>query len=127
VIYCLDSWAVLGWLEDDEPAASRVDEVMSMRPVMSWLNVGEVYYIVMRKSGEDLAREVLTSLRATVRLDDVSSERVLTAARIKAAHPMAFADAVAIATSEAHDAILLTGDPEILEAAGTWTVEDLRG
>lgn len=124
--YCLDSWAVLGWLEGDEPAATRVDQVLSSRPVMSWLNVGEVYYIVMRSGGEDLATEVLTSLRATVRLDEVSSDRVLSAARIKAAHPMAFADAIAVATSEAHEATLLTGDREILEADGSWAVEDLR-
>ena len=48
------------------------------------------------------------------------------AATIEAAYPMAFADAFAIATSVARGAVLLTGDPEILEAGGPWQVEDLR-
>ncbi len=39
---------------------------------------------------------------------------------------MAFADAFALAAARAHDAVLLTGDPEILEARGDWKVEDLR-
>lgn len=43
-----------------------------------------------------------------------------------ALRPMAFADAFAIAPSAGHAAVLLTGDPEILDAGGGWPVEDLR-
>jgi len=39
---CLDSWAVLRWLEGVEPAASRVEDLLPKRPLMSWMNVGEV-------------------------------------------------------------------------------------
>jgi PIN domain nuclease of toxin-antitoxin system len=46
VTECLDSWAVLAWLEGEEPAASRVQEALVSRPVMSWINVGEVAYVV---------------------------------------------------------------------------------
>ena len=55
-----------------------------------------------------------------------SEARVLEAARIKAAYPMADADAFAVATALAHRAVLLTGDPEILDAGGAWSTEDLR-
>ena len=50
----------------------------------------------------------------------------MAAARIKASHPLAYADAFALATAEAHGAVLLTGDPEILAAKGPWRVQDLR-
>jgi len=48
------------------------------------------------------------------------------AAHIKARHPMAYAEAFAVATALAHRATLLTGDPEILDADPTWPVVDLR-
>ncbi len=124
--YCLDSWAVLRWLEGTEPAGSRVDSVLPTRPVMSWLNVGEVYYVTARVAGEAAARDVVGDLRSILVLDELSPGRVLEAASIKAVHPMAFGDAFAIATAVAHDAVLLTGDPEIVETRGQWTVEDLR-
>ena len=93
---------------------------------MSWLNLGEVFYIVMRREGEKDAERVLRSVRHQVILDHVSPERVLSAARIKAQYPMALADAFAISTALAHRAVLLTGDPEILSVDGPWAAEDLR-
>jgi predicted nucleic acid-binding protein len=38
----------------------------------------------------------------------------LSAAKIKAAHPISYADAFAIATAKAENARLATGDPEVL-------------
>ena len=57
---CLDSWAVLAWLDGDEPVATAVQDVFeSERPWMSWLNVGEVAYQVERRhgAGEEGLRE----------------------------------------------------------------------
>ena len=124
--YALDSWAILSWLDGEEPAATRVEDVMKTRPLMSWLNLGEVFYIVMRRADEKEAERVLRAIRHRITVDQVSPERVLAAARIKAQHPMAFADAFAIATALANRAVLLTGDPEILSVDGPWTAEDLR-
>ena len=53
-------------------------------------------------------------------------ERIIDAARIKAEHPMAYADAFAAATAMAHDATLWTGDPELLVHDATWRWRDLR-
>lgn len=123
---CLDSWAVLRWLEGDEPAASRVEASIRSRPVMSWINLGEVSSVVERAAGADRARQVVHDLRRRLRLDLPTELRVLEAARIKAAHAMAHAGAFAIATAIAHGATLLTGDPEILDADSDWVTEDLR-
>jgi predicted nucleic acid-binding protein len=65
-------------------------------------------------------------LRAAAALDDATSERVLAAARIKAAHPIAFADCFAAATAAARNAVLYTGDPELLEREVGCRTRDLR-
>lgn len=93
--FALDSWAVLRLLEGTEPAAGRVEQI-------------------------------LTDLRPRLDLDLPSEHRVLAAATIKADHPMAYADAFAAATAAAHDATLLTGDPELLLDGAPWRWEDLR-
>lgn len=124
--FCLDSWAVLRWLEGVDPAATRVDGVIDTRPVMSWVNLGEVFYVTMRAAGRDVADDLTDDLRRLLALDEATPARVLEASAVKAVHSMAFADAFAVATARAHDAVLLTGDPEILDAEGDWLVEDLR-
>ena len=48
------------------------------------------------------------------------------AARIKADHPMAFADAFGAALAVAERATLWTGDPELLVAGAIWQWRDLR-
>jgi predicted nucleic acid-binding protein len=97
-----------------------------MRPVMSWINLGEVAYIVERQAGETRARQLVQDLRPRLTLDLPSQIRVLEAAHIRAHHPMAYADAFAVATALAHRATLLTGDPEILEGDPRWRTADLR-
>lgn len=89
---CLDSWAVLAWLDGDDPVTALV----------------------------------VPRLRASVALDDVSSDRVLAAAHINALHPIAFADCFAAATALARGATLLTGDPELIERDLGCDVRDLR-
>jgi predicted nucleic acid-binding protein len=124
--YCLDSWAVLRFLEGSASAARRVRQVMRLgRPIMSWINLGEVYYTVHREAGAAEAESTLAQLRPLLTLDAVTPERVLEAARIKAAHPLAYGDAFAVATATAHGAVLLTGDPEITRRALGCRVEDL--
>ena len=123
----LDSWAVLRFLENAQPAADLVAALLDdQRPLMSWINLGEVHYVVRRAHGEDAAMETVRDLRDVldVRLPD---ERiVLDAARIKADHPMAFADAFAAALAIAERAMLWTGDPELLVADTPWQWRDLR-
>ena len=125
--FALDSWAVLRLLEGTDPAAGRVEQILNdTRPVMSWINLGEVFYIVRRDQSDSEAHEVVRDLRLRLDLDLPSEHRVLAAATIKADHPMAYADAFAAATAAAHDATLLTGDPELLREGSTWRWEDLR-
>ena len=123
---CLDSWAILRWLEGVEPAASRVEVALVSRPVMSWINLGEVAYIVERMAGTVRSRQVVRELQHQLSLDLPTEARVLEAAHIKAVHAMAYADSFAVATAIAYDCTLLTGNPELLDGNPAWPTLDLR-
>lgn len=123
----LDSWAVLRYLEGAEPAAELVAELLEMdRPVMSWINLGEVYYILRRSVGEDAAAETVRDVRDVVEVRLPDEQLVLDAARIKADQPMAYADAFGAALAVAERAELWTGDPELLIDGATWRWRDIR-
>lgn len=123
----LDSWAVLRYLEDAQPAAGTVADLLDReRPLMSWINLGEVHYVLRRIQGEDDATETVRDLRDVIDARLPDERLVLDAARIKADHPMAFADAFAAALTVAQDAALWTGDPELLLDRSSWRWRDLR-
>ncbi len=123
----LDSWAVLRYLEGEEPAAELVAELLEMdRPLMSWINLGEVYYILRRSVGEEAAAETVRDVRDVVEVRLPDEQLVLDAARIKADQPMAYADAFGAALAMAERAELWTGDPELLIDGATWRWRDIR-
>lgn len=90
------------------------------------VNLGEVFYVVHRDHGHEEAQQVVHDVQSQVDAELPTEQRVLQTARVKAEHPLAYADAFAAATALAHDATLLTGDPELLTSAEIWRVEDLR-
>jgi predicted nucleic acid-binding protein len=123
----LDSWAVLRFLEDVQPAADLVAALLDdQRPLMSWINLGEVHYIVRRAHGEEAATSTVRDLRDVIETRLPDERLVLQAARIKADHPMAFADAFGAALASTEKATLWTGDPELLIADSSWQWRDLR-
>ncbi|MGI8628321.1 MAG: type II toxin-antitoxin system VapC family toxin [Geodermatophilaceae bacterium] len=124
---CLDSWAILAWLDGEQPALSRVEEVIASRPVVSWINLVEVYYRLERDHGRLAADKTLASLRAAVSAELPGTARMIETARLKARAPIALADCFAVATATAHRLVLFTGDPEILMLPERpCDVEDLR-
>jgi PIN domain nuclease of toxin-antitoxin system len=127
VSVCLDSWAVLAWLDGEEPAQSRIEELVADRPLISWVNLVEVYYRVARDHGSNAADETLSDLRSALSLDLPGTARMVEVARLKARAPIALADCFAVSTAAAHDLVLLTGDPEIIDLeVCPCQVEDLR-
>ncbi|MCD9625186.1 PIN domain-containing protein [Rhabdothermincola salaria] len=123
----LDSWAVLRLLEDDGPAARTVEELLERdRPVISWINLGEVFYVLRRLHGDDAARSTVRDVRDAVEARLPDERLVLDAARIKSEVAMSYADAFAAAQAVALDAELWTGDPELLVKDCAWRWRDLR-
>lgn len=83
--------------------------------IASWVNLGEVLYIEIRRHGEERATTVVDSLAAQlVEIATADAELTHQAARIKAGGGISYADCFAIATALRHRAPLLSGDPEIL-------------
>jgi predicted nucleic acid-binding protein len=124
---CLDSWAILAWLDGEEPARSRIDALITERPVVSWVNLVEVYYRVERDHGRMDADDTLASLRGALSLELPGTARMIEAARLKARASIALGDCFAVTTAAAHGLFLLTGDPEIISLRESpCRTEDLR-
>jgi uncharacterized protein len=117
----VDSWALLAFLRAEEPGATAVRRYLrrarngNLRLLLNVVNLGEVFYRQLQLSGEAQANERLTEIKA-LPIDIVPAREplVLEAARIKAAHPLSYADAFAVATGRLENAPVITGDPEIL-------------
>jgi predicted nucleic acid-binding protein len=123
----LDSWAVLRFLENAEPSAGLVAELLDADlPLMSWINLGEVYYVLRRSEGDVAATTTVRDLRDVVDVRLPDERAVLDAARIKADHPMAYADAFGAALAVTERATLWTGDPELLVGDAAWQWRDIR-
>ena len=119
--YILDSYALLAYFQA-EPAGAKVRDILkeasagAVAVFLSVISLGEIYYIVARKRGEEKAGEITELVsRLPVGLVDATKERVLAAARVKAQHPVSYADAFVVATAIEFTATIITGDPEFKE------------
>jgi predicted nucleic acid-binding protein len=117
----LDAWAALAFLRREGQAWVVVRRLLrravrgNVRLVMNAVNLGEVYYRLVQISGHERAEERLQRLRRLpIEVLPARESLALAAARIKAVHPISYADAFAIATAKTASARLATGDPEIL-------------
>lgn len=117
--YVLDAYAVLCYLQD-EAGADEVGRLLEQartgnaRLLVTWMNLGEVYYRVYRTRGENKAAEVLATVKEwPVTLLTGDEALTIAAARVKAAHALSYADAYAIAACLLNGATLVTGDPEM--------------
>jgi predicted nucleic acid-binding protein len=124
----VDSWAMVAWIRD-EAAASAVEtfldqaEAGEFHLAMSWINVAETYYILAKRDSLAVADAFMTrlpSLPIQVILPDENG--IMAAARIKAAHAVAFGDAFAMALAQSERGSVITGDDEI-RRCGVVTVE----
>jgi ribonuclease VapC len=118
--YVLDSFAVLAHLEK-EPGGRRVAELLGRarrrqaEVLLSVINFGEVCYVIEREHGRTAAESAIAAIdQWAVTLIPVDRQIALTAAHLKANHPIAYADAFAAALALQKKATLLTGDPEFL-------------
>ena len=117
--FVLDAWAVLALLQREEPAASRVKQLLKeaerddLELFMSIINLGEVIYRVGKVKGEQEAMETADTIRRlSLTIIPATEQAVFAAARFKMCYAISYADAFAAATTKDLDAILVTGDPE---------------
>jgi predicted nucleic acid-binding protein len=126
----LDSWAVLGWLQGEEPARTKVRELLEQascgeaKVSISLINVGEVFYLIARRHGAAPAERFLADL-AMMPIQALLPDRklILGAARLKSRYPISYADAFAVETAREQNATLVTGDPELWQLSKLEPIE----
>lgn len=129
----LDAWAILAYLQREEPAAARITEVLRQAEkkeislFVSLINIGEVFYMVGRRKGEEAAEETLQELHH-LPLAMVVPDRgtIIKAAGLKIHYPLSYADAFAAVTAQDLNATLLTGDRELLQLRDVLSIEALK-
>jgi uncharacterized protein len=122
----VDSWAILAFLRAEEPGAAAMRRYLrraqsgNLRLLLNVVNLGEVFYRLLQLTDEAQADERLAQVKA-LPIDIVPAREslVLESARVKAAHPLSYADAFAVATGRVERAPVVTGDPEILALPAT--------
>ena len=116
----LDSWAIIGWLQGEEPARTKMRELLEQasrgaaKVSISLINVGEVFYLIAKRHGAAPAERFLADL-AMMPIQSLLPDRklILGAARLKSRYPISYADAFAAETARDQNANLVTGDPEL--------------
>lgn len=116
--YVLDSFAILAYLGDEE-GAEKVEELLDKADneeaeiFVSYVSLGEVYYITAREFGVAKANEAVATVKSwPLEFVKVNESIALSAARIKAAHSLAYADAFVVATAIDKKGTIVTGDAE---------------
>ena len=126
----LDSWAMLAWLQGEEPARAKVRDILESASrgetvaSMSMINIGEVFYLIAKRRGAAIAERFLAEL-PMMPLQALLPNRklILSAARLKRRFPVSYADAFAVETARQQKAALVTGDPELFELAKREPIE----
>lgn len=120
--FVLDAWAILALLQREEPAASRVRQLLEQAAAkesevfMSLINLGEVIYRIGKVKGEQEAEKTLAEIRRlSLSIVPVSEEAVWAAVRFKMQYAISYADAFAVAAAKELNAILVSGDPDLAQ------------
>jgi ribonuclease VapC len=127
----LDSWAMIAWLQGEEPARSKVREILERAATtssgdvsMSMINIGEVFYLMAKRRGAAIAERFLSEV-PTIPIQSLIPDRrlIVDAARLKSRFPISYADAFAVETARRQRAALVTGDPELLALSKSEPIE----
>ena len=113
-----DSFAMIRFFYQ-ETGAEKVRDLLkeatnnNAHRLISAVNVGELIYIIQRRSGEAAKLQMLVNLKYLgFTILPCPNELIFRAAELKARFAMSYADTFAVASAIEHDATLVTGDPE---------------
>lgn len=130
--YVLDSNALVGWFEDREVIAEKVEHLLrdallrELPLLMSAVNWGEVFYTEWRYRGEANAREAEVKVRELpIAFIGADQDRATRAAAIKQKYNLGYADAFAAELAIDRGAWLVTADPEFSKVGKALSVYSL--
>ena len=102
-----------------EPGHEKVREILketiknNAPRLISAINVGELIYIVQRRSGEKAKLQMLVKLKSLdFTILSCPNELIFQAAELKGRFAMSYADTFVVASAIEHGATIVTGDPE---------------
>lgn len=116
----LDSYALLAYLKKEDKY-ERIKGLLSSKDtvlLMNEINLGECFYILARERSIDRAEYFIYTVLPNLPITKISNTfpDIIEAAKIKAKHPLSYADCFAIQTSLKENAPIITGDPEFKKA-----------
>ena len=124
MIRVLDSHGLLVFLER-EPGFEKVKSLFvaaleeDNNLLMTSVNFGEVYYIVLREFGEKKVNEVEKIIQTLpIEIVDVDMQLAREAARFKAIKKISYADCFAAALAKLREGEVVTGDKEFKALEG---------
>jgi ribonuclease VapC len=124
MIRVLDSHGLLVFLER-EPGFEKVKSLFvaaleeDNNLLMTSVNFGEVYYIVLREFGEKKVNEVEKIIQTLpIEIVDVDMQLAREAARFKAIKKISYADCFAAALAKLREGEIVTGDKEFKALEG---------
>jgi len=130
--YVLDSNALVGWFEDREVIAEKVEHLLrdallrELPLLMSAVNWGEVFYTEWRYRGEANAREAEVKVRELpIAFIGADQDRATRAAAIQQKYNLGYADAFAAELAIDRGAWLVTADPEFSKVGKALSVYSL--
>ena len=116
--YVFDASALFGFLQQ-KPGALKVGELLKEATrgraaiFMSAVNYGEVYGGILRGHGPERARAAMSAVQPLpISLVDVTPQRALQAAEVKAKYKLYYLDSLAAALALEHKATLVTSDSD---------------
>lgn len=116
----LDSSALLALIEGASGAETVAAALRRSSSIIPWPALVEVYYVSVQRAGVDEAdrRHAMLSVSDAEIRWDADEQLALTAARIKAGHRVAHADALIAAYAIREQATLLHRDPDFESIEG---------
>jgi len=127
--YVLDSYALIAHFEDDA-GGDKVRKILraaqegKTRLYLSVINLGEIYYNIVRERGIEKAEETMFMIdQLPISIIDADKIITLEAAGLKARYLIAYADCFAAALGVLKRAKVVTGDPEFRKIAEKVKIE----
>jgi predicted nucleic acid-binding protein len=116
--YVFDASALFGFVQE-KAAANKVNELLkeALRGhadiLMSAVNYGEVYGVILREHGLDRALATMSAVQALpIRLMDATPPRAFHAAELKSKYKLYYVDSFAAALAMEYKATLVTSDSD---------------
>jgi len=130
--YVFDASALFAFLRD-KPGASRVSRLLEeamqgrARVLMSAVNYGEVYGLILREFGPEQALNVVHAVTPLpIEVLDATTQRASRAADLKAAHKLHYVDSFAAALAIEHKATLVTSDSDFRKLGHSFPIVWLK-